>query len=180
MDRFKEQIIKKQPTNKDNLTRIFIMLAALALAFAVIFISLMFPNLFVIGFTLAIGAVYGGFYLMKNLDIEYEYIFTNGDLDVDKIMAARSRKRLITIKVNDVTDIGPCEDHDDGGRTVVMASAYDPESQDYFMDLKHASYGETRVIFTPDDEMLRMIKTSLPRSIRNKVDVPDRPEDEED
>lgn len=171
MDSFKEQIIKKQATNKDNVTRVLIILATLALAFAIVFISILYPKIFVMGIFLACASIYGGVYLMQNLSVEYEYIFTNGDLDVDKILAARSRKRLITVKVGDATDIGPCDDHSDGGKTLVLASAFEPEMQDYYLDVKHKSYGEVRVIFTPDDDMLMMIKSHLPRSLRSKINL---------
>lgn len=183
MDSFKEQIIKKQTTKNDRMRKLSIMVGSVALAFAIIFFVLSVPRWAVIGIFLACLCIYGGFYLIQNLNIEYEYIFTNGDIDIDKIIAQRSRKRLVTIKVNDATSVGIVDDNFSvsDGRTLVYASACDPEMTDYYIDVNHKSLGETTVIFTPDEDMLRMIKTHLPRTMRNSIQVSDKPrtEDEE-
>ena len=161
MDSFKEQIIRKENTQKDSTLRFLITFACVALCFAVIMFTI----------------IYGGVHLLQNLNLEYEYIFTNGDLDIDKVIAAKSRKHLATIKVNDATDIGEYKGGDNGNRTVIMASAMNPEITDWFMDVKHPDLGDVRLIFTPDDGMLGVIKTHLPRTIRSKVNVSEKSED---
>lgn len=182
MDSFKEQIIKKQITKADSTRKFFIMVASVALAFAIIFFFIGFlPAYAIIGIFIACLAIYGGFYLIQNMNIEYEYIFTNGDLDIDKIIAQRSRKRLATIQVNNATAVGIADSNFSviDSRTLVYASACDPEMQDYYIDVPHKSLGETTVIFTPDEDMLRVIKTHLPRPLRNNLTVPEKSEDEE-
>ncbi|MBQ8966174.1 DUF6106 family protein [Ruminococcus sp.] len=178
MDSFKEQIIKKENTSRDSTLRFLIAFASVALAFAVIMFAIMMMAFLPIAFFIAALMIYGGVHLIQNLSLEYEYIFTNGDLDVDKVIAARSRKHLVTIKVNDATDIGEYNGSDSGDRTVVMASAMNSELTDWYLDVKHPDHGDTRLIFTPDDDMLRVIKSHLPRTIRNKVNVPDKPAEE--
>lgn len=175
MDSFKEQIIRKENTSKDNTMRFLISFACVALCFAVVMFTIMFGGFLPIAVFISGVIIYGGVHLIQNLNLEYEYIFTNGDLDIDKVIAARSRKHLATLKVNDTTDIGEYSDNDNGSRTVIMASARNDEMQDWYMDIKHADLGDVRLIFTPDDEMLRVIKTHLPRTIRNKVPVSDKP-----
>ncbi len=64
----------------------------------------------VIGIFLAAAALYGGYYLTTKLDVEYEYI-TNGEIDVDKITAQRSRKRLITFRCGSATDFGIADEN---------------------------------------------------------------------
>lgn len=177
MDSFKEQIIKKENTKKDSTMRFLITFACVALCFAVIMFTMMLNGFLPLAVFISGVIVYGGVYLMQNLNLEYEYIFTNGDLDIDKVIAARSRKHLATIKVNDTTDIGEYNGSDNGNKTVIMASAMNAEITDWFMDVKHPDLGDVRLIFTPDDDMLRVIKTHLPRTIRSKVNVPEKSED---
>ena len=86
MDSFKEQIVRKIPTKNDKIQKIFIMIASVALA-ALCFIFPFGTQFSVIGIFLAAAALYGGYYLTTKLDVEYEYIFTNGEIDVDKITA---------------------------------------------------------------------------------------------
>lgn len=178
MDSFNEQLVTKETTQKDRARKWLIMFGSVALAFAFIFFGMMLPQYLMIGIFLGAGAIYGGYYLLQSLDLEYEYIFTNGDLDIDKIIAKRSRKRLISVKVNDATAVGVAEDFSDGGRTLVLASACDPEQTDYYLDVKHHSYGEVRLIFTPDADTLRVIRTHLPRALRNQITVPAQEEEE--
>lgn len=169
MDSFKEQMIKKVPTGKETALKIGIIAGAGVLAAGIIFFSMAF-GLGAIGFALGCGLVYGGFWLVKRYDIEYEYIFTNGDLDIDKIMGASTRKRLITVKIADASDIGVLKSLDTDGRTVVLASANDPSAEDYYLDVKHKKHGDVRIIFTPNEDILRVMKPFLPRAMKGKLD----------
>lgn len=179
MDSFKEQIIKKENTSHDNMLRFLISFAAVALGFGVIMFTISAMAYLPLAIFIAGAIIYGAVHLMQNLNLEYEYIFTNGDLDIDKVIAARSRKHLITLKVNDATDIGEYKEGvSSGDKSVVLASAMNSELTDWYMDFKHSEYGETRLVFTPNDDMLRVIKTHLPRNIRNKVNIPDKPEED--
>lgn len=116
-------------------------------------------------------ALYGGYYLVTNLDVEYEYIFTNGELDVDKIIAQRKRKRLCSVRIGAAVEFGQVEDgsNTDGAETYVRASADDEDQTDYFIRLNHKSLGDTVLIFTPNEEMLGLIKPYVPRNIRAKL-----------
>ncbi|WP_294408638.1 DUF6106 family protein [uncultured Ruminococcus sp.] len=171
MDSFKEQIVKKHNTSRDTVTKICIMVASVALAFAIIFLVLAVPKWAVIGIFIACLCIYGGYYLIQNLNVEYEYIFTNGDLDIDKIIAQRSRKRLATINITNATAVGKADDNFSvrDGRTLVFASACDPEADDYYIDVNNKKLGETTLVFTPDEDMLDLIKHHLPRNLRNSI-----------
>ncbi|WP_295209561.1 DUF6106 family protein [Ruminococcus sp.] len=167
MDSFKEQIVRKLPTQNDKLQKIFIMIGSVALA-ALCFIFPFGTQFSVIGIFLAAAALYGGYYLITKLDVEYEYIFTNGEIDVDKITAQRSRKRLITFRCGAATDFGVADDNFEveDGRTQVLACACNSELTDYYISFNHKNFGETTVIFTPDEDMLALIKPALPRTLR--------------
>ena len=180
MDSFKEQIIKKENTSKDSTLRFLISFAAVALGFAVVMFAIMVMGFLPMAFFIAGVIIYGAVYLIQNLNLEYEYIFTNGDLDVDKVIAARSRKHLVTVKVTEATDIGQYNGADNGDRSVVIASAMNSELTDWYLDFKHADLGDTRLIFTPDDDMLRVIRTHLPRTLRSKVNVSEKPAEDFD
>lgn len=161
MDSFKEQIVRKIPTKNDKIQKIFIMIASVALA-ALCFIFPFGTQFSVIGIFLAAAALYGGYYLTTKLDVEYEYIFTNGEIDVDKITAQRSRKRLITFRCGSATDFGIADENFSvpEGATQVLACACDDSLTDYYITFNHKNLGLTTVIFTPDDDMLELMKHS--------------------
>ena len=91
MDSFKEQIVRKIPTKNDKIQKIFIMIASVALA-ALCFIFPFGTQFSVIGIFLAAAALYGGYYLTTKLDVEYEYIFTNGEIDSPSVFFFPSRR----------------------------------------------------------------------------------------
>lgn len=47
----------------------------------------------------AAAVIFGAYKLFLRLNIEYEYTITNGTMDVDKIIAKSSRKRMTSFDV---------------------------------------------------------------------------------
>ncbi len=170
MDVFKEQIVRKLSSRNDKISKVFIMIAAVALAMGC-FMLTFGTQLMMFGLLFAALVLYGGYYFVTNLDVEYEYILTNGDLDVDKIIAQRKRKRLCTLKVTAATEFGPLSDSSNtsGAQTYVKASADDASQTDYFLRVNHKSLGDTVLIFTPNEEMLEEIMPYIPRNIARNI-----------
>ena len=140
MDSFKEQIVRKIPTTKDRTMKFLIMTAGIFLAAGILLFSFFYlPMVAAFSLFIAIALIYGAFYLAQRFNVEYEYIFTNGEMDVDKIIAQRSRKRLVTIKMNTATDFGIADDDYtvDGDRTLVLASSNDADDTDYYIEFNH-------------------------------------------
>ena len=100
MDSFKEQLVTRRPDNTVFIKRTGIFIAALLIA------VLLFIFLNVLSIVLIALLFFGAYYLIKSFDVEYEYICTNGDLDIDKIAAKSRRKRLmlhqVTVKMNHI------------------------------------------------------------------------------
>lgn len=167
MEIFKEQLVTKLPDKHDQIRKVLIILASISLAI-LIFVLLMGTAFAAIGLVLAGLALYGGYYLLTAQMIEYEYILTNGEIDIDKIVARRSRKRLATIKLNTAKEFGEVDVNlkVSDNETLVKADANDPEQKDYYVRVNHKSLGETVLVFTPSEEMLELVKESLPRALR--------------
>ncbi|NLZ45256.1 MAG: hypothetical protein GX896_01030 [Clostridiales bacterium] len=168
MDVYKEQLVKKATTSRDDVRKIMLIIAAISLS-ALIF-TFLFPTPFaMIGLFLIGVVIYGTYHLITGMSVEYEYLMTNGDLDIDKITAQRSRKRLTTVKIPSITafekltessDINP--DH-----TIINASDFTGEN-DWYIEFRHNEYGMCCLVFSPDEEMIDVIKPFLPRALRLK------------
>jgi hypothetical protein len=165
MDIFHEQIVKKPSSALRMLAVVGIVLGFLVLAAgAFIFLGAFPPmNMIVVGLFLWLG-----WHLSTGLSIEYEYILTNNDLDIDKIIAKRKRKRLISIKMETLTDFAPLTEanRDAGSRTLISCAGN--EFATYIADFKHDKLGDCRLVFSPTEEMLAEIKKVLPRTLRAK------------
>lgn len=90
-----DEIHKQSTTPKTILVNI----GLIFLAFLVSFICLLFANyLGSLTLLLMVGAFAGAIYLIKISSKEYEYIYTDGEIDIDMISGRTRRKRMVTIK----------------------------------------------------------------------------------
>ncbi|MCL2054356.1 MAG: DUF6106 family protein [Oscillospiraceae bacterium] len=167
MDIFVEQIVKKPPSGKDTALKL---LTALAMGLVAVITTLL---LFPIGILFLIFIIYITRLILSGYDSEYEYIVTNGELDIDKIIGKRKRRRLLTIKASDFTDYGELKNAPalDGEATLILAAGVSEESEccDYYAEFKHKSFGNARLIFSPDDRVKNALKPYLARAVRSKL-----------
>lgn len=165
MDIFIEQIVTKKSTLKDTLLKAGIVLLAIVLSVVFFFISGYF-NLLMFGMLLAAGAIYGAFYLLSGFNVEYEYIVTNGEIDIDKILAKRRRKRLISVKVSSFEAFGAVKEMPSTFQgTTILASSSVPD-EEYFAEFNHSKHGHVRLVFAPNEKVLTGIKPFMPRTLR--------------
>lgn len=163
MDNYKEQLVKKGKDSSDTLKWLLVTAAGIIAAAILMFLSLQFLNNFIIGLILAAVVLWGTYYILGGFYIEYEYILTNGEMDIDKIMGQRKRKRLITADVKSSTAFGKEKTAVKGDMTLVDVSCRESDNN-YYIDFRHRELGNTRLIFTPNEEMLEMIEKYIPRT----------------
>lgn len=153
MDIFTEHIVKHRLEAKD----VLIQLGAGFLA--------MFLTMFLMGFfinpsirfiitLLIIGVWYGAYWVVKSRYIEFEYIMTNSDLDIDKITARSRRKRVISLDLNKIEILAPInnEAYKNNVSRTLDCTGYGKHGV-YFIDFI-GDKGKTRVLFEPSDKIL--------------------------
>ena len=89
-DTYSELLIKKEVTAKDKMIKVLLIALIALMAVAGILIT---PLAFIAAIALGIAA----YFVFPNLDLEFEYVYVNGELDIDKIMAKMKRKRAKTL-----------------------------------------------------------------------------------
>ena len=87
-DYYTEQMVKKQTDMKDMLIKA-VLIAATLVSFLAI---LMFPGILILPVIMIALDVF----IFGRLKVEYEYLFVNGDLDIDKIMNKAKRKKVFS------------------------------------------------------------------------------------
>lgn len=158
-DFYAECLVEKSSTAGDTVKKVLIGLGTAILAAAAFWFILFPMSLFII-----FAIFYGAYYLMTGIDAEYEYILTNGDFDIDKIIGKRKRKRLVSASIGDFTAFGPLSEAGDFSGTTVLASS--GSGQDYYADYVHKTEGNVRLIFTPSEKILDGMELFLPRQLR--------------
>ncbi len=95
-----EQLIKQNMTGK-TMFKVAGLVAAVLASFVV---SLVVPFLIILPAVAILVAIYFG---KRFSCVEFEYIYYNGELDIDCISGKESRKRLISISAKDMEIIAP-------------------------------------------------------------------------
>lgn len=102
MDIFVERIIERKKNIIDYMVIFSIFFGSLFVALLII----LFFNINAISAALLIALGYLVYYLISMRNVEFEYAFTNGELDIDKIIAQRKRKRLFSANCRDFEAFG--------------------------------------------------------------------------
>lgn len=170
MDIFTEFIVKKRHEPVDYLISVGLGFAALLLSFIFLFTPVA-QYLFGLGLLLAVGAWWGAIYLIRMRNVEFEYILTNAELDIDKIMARRRRKRVITVNFKEIEVCARIHDPDfqhqysrKEGVTILNLAGDITAENVYFVDF--SKEGEKkRVLFQPNEKIIESVKKLNPRAV---------------
>jgi len=160
-DVFKEQIVKRKPTVKDTVIRVLLIVLVILIFFAS---ALLVQALAVV---ITAVAAFGAFYLMSFLSVEYEYIFTNGELDIDIIYNKSRRKRQLSTKVNDFEIMAHIDDKNHESVFTMAQETRDYSSgvhgQDTYMCMLTLKGKKVKLIIEPNEKMLKAIAGSITR-----------------
>lgn len=97
-DVFLEQMIKRRDGAKEIALKVLSFTGgAIVFMIALLFLPTPFGS---IALLVGVGALYFAWVLATGLNLEFEYIYTNGEIDFDKIIAKRKRKRMITVRIS--------------------------------------------------------------------------------
>ena len=162
-DVFNEQLVKRKETNMDRLKRVGLILAVITL----VFVTLITPAArFVAVVMLAAG--FGAYYLMSFLRVEYEYVFTNGELDIDIIYNRSRRKRVFSSRINQFEIMAHIEDMNHAGSFYAAQETRDYSSgetgENTYAFLVNINGKPTKVIIEPNERMMRAITGAISRS----------------
>ena len=174
MDNFAEQLVKKEMSGSDRVKKGLILaggISAVLILTAGSLLMLGHSLISFVGLILAAGAGYGTFFLLQSMNIEYEYTFTNGELDIDKIIAKKKRKSLLSTDTGKFTAFGKYDEDapDESDDMTVVFATNNLASEEYYADFPHEQYGSTRLVFCPDERMLENVTRCLSPSLRNKL-----------
>ena len=172
MDNFAEQLVKKNETSSDKTRRVMMIVVGILFSIALAVLALLQlgnPLVALLGFVLAVLSGYGTFNIVQNTYVEYEYAFTNGELDVDKIIAKKKRREMVSTNVRQFTDFGKYSDDLEETEEMTIIFATDNiASHEYYADFNDETVGSARLVFAPDERMLENIVKFLPAKLRTK------------
>lgn len=165
MDVFIEKIVSRKKGTKDLLQT----LGAIIGGFILTIIVLNVPFLRGLGLFLVVGIIYLMYRLITSRNVEFEYAVTNGDLDIDKIISQRKRKRIFSANCKEFDVIArvksPQYTHDVQNIKNKIEAVSSMDSPDAFLISLNYKGERTVVFFEPDQRMLNVFKTYIPRKV---------------
>ena len=167
MDSFIEKIVQKKKTSKDMMVAMGIVTASVVVALAILLIASPYIQQF--AFLLAIGAIYLGFRLQSRTNVEFEYLVTNGSLDIDKIISQRKRVRIFSAECKEFEAVGRVAGSSYGphvlsGSESIFAGTDMSSENLYFVTLPYKGK-KTVLFFEPDQRMLDNFRRYIPSKI---------------
>lgn len=111
----------------------------------------------------------GAYFVSGVCDLEFEYLYLNGEFDVDKIIAKQRRKKVINIQMDKVEIVAPTDSHHlDSFKNQKYKSmdfsSKDPKKKTYTM-IYNGEKEKCRIIFEPNEIILKGMRTTSPRKI---------------
>lgn len=167
MDSICEQLIKIKKTAKDYALLTAIWVGAFALVYVLVLLSLKYSALMGLLIIAVFGIFYGAAKLTKMLSVEYEYIIVNQDMDIDKIIGKSSRKRVVSVKLNEVEEFG-C--YNEAEKSKLASRRFDnrfffcnADDEAYYLVVKHSKKGLILVVAAMSERTRNAALKFIPR-----------------
>ncbi|MDO5417940.1 MAG: DUF6106 family protein [Lachnospiraceae bacterium] len=132
-------------------------------------VSLVLSLVTVWGVLVLLAAIAGTFFLLQNLKVEYEYLYIDGGISIDKILGQSRRKKVVECSKEELIVVAPSDsymlkDYETQNMKVIDCSSGQKEVKTHAMIFQKAGQ-HTKVIFEPNDKMLHAIRYNAPRKV---------------
>lgn len=109
------------------------------------------------------------FYISSTMNVEYEYLFAEKQLSVDRIFNKSRRKKAADYNMEDIQTIAPItsekvKDYERQIKKVTDFSSGRTQARRYAIIYQKQGVCE-KVLFEPDDNLLHCIKMAAPRKV---------------
>ncbi|MCR5688222.1 MAG: DUF6106 family protein [Lachnospiraceae bacterium] len=110
------------------------------------------------------------YFVLPYFDLEYEYLYIDREISIDKIMSKEKRKHVYTVDLNRMAIMAPAGSHELDQYRSRGLKTYDFSSRIDGADVYTIVYeadreGTVLVNIEPNEEMLRAVSTVFPRKL---------------
>lgn len=160
---YAEAGVKRSKTMKTNLIKVGIIFAVIVVfVFGTVFLG-------TIGSFISAIMLVGCIYLFPRFNVEYEYIYCDGQLDFDRITGNAKRKNALRIEFEKVEMVAPVNSHAlDNYKHMNLVtkdfSSLNPDAKVYAI-ICRGERENLRILFEPTEKMIACIKQKTPRKI---------------
>lgn len=160
-DTYVECLVKAKQSGIAIFLRVFLIVLTVLFAFLMLFAG-------IIPLILAIVCGVGAYFINMFTDLEYEYLYLDRELVVDKVMAKTKRKRVATYSLDRMEIMAPIKSYhlDNYKNRDVKVKDYSIH-QELKPDLRYAVYyeGGEKILLSPSENLVKAMKSAAPRKI---------------
>ena len=161
-DAYVECLVKAKASAGGKFLKIFLIVLAAVMG---LLMMLTFNILF---FLLAVAAGVGAYFVNMVTDLEYEDLYLDRELTIDKVMAKTRRKRVAVYQLDRMEILAPVKSYhlDNFKNRNVKVKDYSIGYEDK-PDLRYAMFyeGGEKLLLSPSPEMIKVMKNAAPRKI---------------
>lgn len=161
-DSYKELLVKKESGMKEKALRALSLVPTVLLGL----LTLLTGNMILFILTVALGVL--DYFVFQWTDIEYEYLYLEKEITIDKIMAKQRRKRAVTISVDKIEILAPVKSHEldsyrnRDGKVIDYSAGQDlPEQKQYMLFYD----GSQKYLLNLSEDFAKTIKGIAPRKV---------------
>ena len=172
-DLYSELLVKKDKTAKDSLLKYGLIVLTVLAVFAGLIIT---PLALIIAVALGIAC----YFVIPKTDVEYEYLFINGDFDIDMIMSKTKRKKVKSFKLSESDLAAPLDSHrmdyynGNQNMKVLDFSSGNPEHKRFGV-ITRLDGNLCKIILEPDEALAQAMKNSAPSKVFPLVTIKSSP-----
>lgn len=168
-DVYLEHMVKRVMTPALRVRQLLLCLGG---AGALLLASLLAPHVGLPGFLLppaGLAAAFLACRLARAQEVEFEYTLTNGEFDLDKIMARSTRKRLLSFHCRDVERLVPFSPGKAPPSGTLMACSFPGDQDLWRCTVKHPKRGSVSFVFNGNEPLLAAMSRFLPGAVRREA-----------
>lgn len=131
-----------------------------------VFLALTTNIVGIIAMFLAGGATY---ILMRNSNVEYEYLYVTGQLSIDRIYGRSKRKKAWESSMEEIQIIAPADsyvlkDYENSNTKTMDFTSGEPGNKVYAV-ISNSKGQSTKALIEPNDKMIKCFRQSAPRKV---------------
>ena len=161
-DSYKELLVKKESGMKEKALRVVSLVPTIIAGL----LCLLTGNIIIFIIAVAFGVL--DYFVFQWTDIEYEYLYLDKEITIDKIMAKQRRKRVATISVDKIEILAPVKSYqldsykNREGKVIDYSAGQDlPDERLYMMFYD----GNQKYMLNLSDDFAKTIKGIAPRKV---------------
>lgn len=159
-DVYVECLVKAKPSAAGRFFKI-------ALIVLTVLLVLSMPVLGTISVVVAIVTGVGAYFVGVNTDVEYEYLYLDKEISVDKVMGKSKRKKVATYSVDSMEIFAPIKSyHLDAYKNRKVPEKDYSIGEELKPDLRYVMYCDgKRIVLSPSQEFVKALKGVAPRKV---------------